>query len=370
MKKYILLFSVILLIGCSRNTPDNNLRMVIGTYTDSGSNGLYSLIFNQETAAFQLLDSCYIINPSYLTFSSDNKFIYSVSETNDEKASVYSLSFDYPTGKFTILNSQSTEGTDPCYVATNNKVVVTANYGGSMSVFPLDYDGKLLPLSQQFYGSTGGPDTLRQNTPHIHCAEFTVDGNNLYATDFSADRLLVFKIEEGGRRVEPLVTDSARQLAVELDPDNGPRHIVFDKNGEHAYVIGELSGKITVLDKKGEEFFVKQVVDGDPSKGRGSADIHLSPDGRFLYASNRLVNDGLSIFSINQKTGSLKYLGYQKTGSHPRNFAITPNGKYLLCACRDTDEIQIFQIDETTGLLEETGKAITLPHPVCIKFAE
>lgn len=369
MKNYLVLITAILLLGCSRHLPEQDLRMVIGTYTDTGSYGLYSMAFNEESAAFRMLDSCQIANPSYLTFSSDNKFIYTVSETNDENASVYSLSFDYAGGKFSVLNNQPTEGTDPCYISTNDKVVVTANYGGSMSVFPIYPDGGIAPISQLFYGSIGGPDSIRQSTPHVHCAEFSVDGNKLYATDFSADRLLVFDIAEGGQRVEPVVTDSAYQLAIELDPDNGPRHIVFDKNGDHAYVIGELSGKITVLDKEGDNFRVSQVVDGDPYKGRGSADIHISPDGRFLYASNRLVNDGISIFQINQLTGKIKSVGYQKTGIHPRNFAITPNGKYLLCACRDSDEIQIFKIDEKTGLLSDTGYKIKLPHPVCIKFA-
>lgn len=355
-------------MACNSQIHDNELRMVIGTYTDTGSHGLYSFIFNDENGDFNILDSCNLINPSYLTISPDNKFIYTVCETNDITASVSALSFNYNTGGFSLLNSQKTEGTDPCYISTNGKIVVTANYGGSMSVFPLENDGKLAPLSQLFEGSIGGPDSIRQNTPHIHCTEFTIDGNHLYASDFSADRLLVFNVEDEGQRLEPLVTDASHQLAIELDADNGPRHITFDKSGKYAYVIGELSGKITVLENQGNMFRVKQVVDGDPAKGRGSADIHISPDGRFLYASNRLINDGISIFKINQTTGELTSVGYQKTGIHPRNFAITPNGKYLLCACRDTNEVQIFQINSTTGLLSFTGSKINLPHPVCIKF--
>lgn len=354
--------------ACSSNSPYKDMRMAVGTYTDTGNYGLYSFKFDEETADFMMLDSCKLTNPSYLTFSKDGKFIYSVNETPDEKASVSALAFNYESGRFSFLNSEKTLGTDPCYIATNGKVVVTANYGGSMSIFPLEENGRLLPLSQLFEGTIGGPDTLRQNTPHIHCVEFSVDGNHLYATDFSADRLLVYKIIDDGRRVEPLITDSARQLAIELDPDNGPRHIVFDKDGNHAYVIGELSGKITVLEKKGDSFIVQQVIEGDPAKGRGSADIHISPDGGFLYASNRLINDGISIFKIDPDTGELKSIGYQKTGRHPRNFIISPNGRYLLCACRDSNEIEIFRVDETTGLLTDTGKTIKLPQPVCIKF--
>ena len=368
MIKFFLPLIAILMTACSSKSPYKDMRMAVGTYTDTGNYGLYSFKFDEETADFMMLDSCKLTNPSYLTFSKDGKFIYSVNETPDEKASVSALAFNYESGRFSFLNSEKTFGTDPCYIATNGKVVVTANYGGSMSIFPLEENGKLLPLSQLFEGTIGGPDTLRQNTPHIHCAEFSVDGNHLYATDFSADRLLVYKIIYDGRRVEPLITDSARQLAIELDPDNGPRHIVFDKNGNHAYVIGELSGKITVLEKKGDSFIVQQVIEGDPAKGRGSADIHISPDGGFLYASNRLINDGISIFKIDPDTGELKSIGYQKTGRHPRNFIITPNGRYLLCACRDSNEIEIFRVDETTGLLTDTGKTIKLPQPVCIKF--
>lgn len=370
MKKFLLPFFSIMLTACSTHLPDKDIRMVVGTYTDTGNYGLYSFIFDEDTAYFKMLDSCKLTNPSYLTFSKDGKFIYTVNETADENASVSALAFNYESGKFTLLNSEKTLGTDPCYIATNGKVVVTANYGGSMSVFPLEENGKLLPLSQLFEGTIGGPDTIRQNIPHIHCTEFSVDGNHLYATDFSADRLLVYKVVENGKWVEPLVTDDTGQLAIELDPDNGPRHIVFDKNGSHAYVIGELSGKITVLEKKDENFIIQQVIEGDPSKGRGSADIHISPDGNFLYTSNRLINDGISIFKINPKTGGLTSVGYQNTGLHPRNFIISPNGKYLLCACRDSNEIHIFEINLTTGLLTDTDKRIKLPQPVCIKFSE
>ena len=112
-----------------------------------------------------------------------------------------------------------------------------------------------------------------------------------------------------------------------------------------------------------------QTIAADTVGARGSADIHVSPDGRFVYASNRLQADGLAIFSINQEDGTLAKVGYQLTGRHPRNFAITPNGKYLLVASRDDNKIQVFSIDTQTGLLTDTNQDITLSKPVCIKFA-
>lgn len=362
----------IMLLACGNQEKDqessSNLSMVIGTYTDSGSYGLYSCSFNEETGNFSVLDSCKIINPSYLTFSENGEFIYSVSELPNDSASVYSLKFTPESGKMEILNSQPTQGFDPCYVSTNGKVVVTANYGGSMSVFPIEKDGTLGALSQLFEGTIGGPDTMRQTTPHVHCAEFSVDGNHLYVSDFSADRLMVYKVEEENSKIIPLITDNSHNLAIELDPDYGPRHIVFDKTGKFGYVIGELSGLVTVLEKDSNTFKTKQVIDADPFIARGSADIHISPKGRYLYASNRLQNDGIAIFKIDSGTGMLSKAGYQLTGIHPRNFAITPNGKFLLCACRDSNEIQIYSINEETGLLTSTGTNIPLSKPVCIKF--
>ena len=111
-----------------------------------------------------------------------------------------------------------------------------------------------------------------------------------------------------------------------------------------------------------------QFIEADSLHAAGSADIHVSPDGRFLYASNRLKGDGIAIFEINQEDGKLKRIGYQSTGKHPRNFIITSNGKYLLCACRDNDIIQIFTIDSTTGLLQDTKQTIQRSKPVCLKF--
>ena len=111
-----------------------------------------------------------------------------------------------------------------------------------------------------------------------------------------------------------------------------------------------------------------QTIEADSLHAAGSADIHITPDGRFLYASNRLQGDGIAIFSIDQATGELTKVGYQLTGIHPRNFLITPDGKFLLCACRDSDLTQIFSIDPETGLLSDTGRSIASSKPVCLKF--
>lgn len=351
--------ATVLLAAC---TNGHRLPMVVGTYTDSGSFGLYSFAFDEDSGRFELLDSCRADNPSYLTFSDDGRFIYAVNEGCGDRAAAEAFAFDRRSGAIESLGARPANGDDPCYISTNGKIVVTADYtGGLLTLFPLSADGRIEPLSTQFAGDAGGPDSIRQSTPHIHCAEFSNDGKYLYATDFSADRILCFEVSGDGTKL-------TFRTAVDVEPDYGPRHIVFDREGLHAYVIGELSGLITVFDVDDGQLTVRQVIDADPCDGRGSADIHLSPDGRHLYASNRLAGDGIAVFSVDPSNGELTDAGYAFTGPHPRNFAITPNGKYLLCACRDSNAIEIWQRDSASGLLTPTGEAIALKKPVCIRF--
>ena len=168
------------------------ILVLVGTYTYGGSKGIYSCRFNQTTGEAEVLDSLEMRNPSYLTVSRDGNTIYAVSETNDEAASLNIISLD-KTGGMRLLDSAVTEGGDPCYVAQNGRIALTANYsGGSMSVFSLN--GNHAKLSTRFLGATGGPDLSRQDTPHVHCACFTPDGQYVLATDFSADRILSFRV--------------------------------------------------------------------------------------------------------------------------------------------------------------------------------
>ena len=372
IKIFVSLFTVGALVSaCTQNKKevmgDDVLSMIVGTYTGTGSHGIYSFHFNQATSDYELLDSCSLVNPSYLTISADGKFIYAVNEIDDSIPSVTSLAFNGESGAFKVLNSQPTMGTSPCYIATNGTVVTTANYGGSMSVFPIEPDGTLGAMQYFYEGKLGGPDTTRQEVPHIHCTEFTPDNKLLLASDFSADKLKVFRVDDHGG-IFPIITDDDDTMAIELDADSGPRHIVFSSDGKFAYVLGELSGVVTVLENDSDTYKPIQTIAADEWNGRGAGDIHISPDGKFLYASVRLINDGIAVFSIDHETGLLSKIDYTRTGAHPRNFNITPNGKYLLCACRDTNSIDIFEIDITTGKLTATDRSISLPKPVCIKF--
>ena len=149
---------------------------------------------------------------------------------------------------------------------------------------------------------------------------------------------------------------------------SGPRHLTFSPNGHYAYLINELSGTVIAFEYKDGDLKEMQTIAADTVNAQGSADIHISPDGKFLYASNRLKADGIAIFNIHPDNGMLSKAGYQLTGIHPRNFIITPNGKYLLVACRDSNVIQVYERDADTGLLTDVQQDIKVDKPVCIKF--
>ena len=337
------------------------VMMLVGTYTDGGSKGIYSYYFNQKTGDAEALNSLALKNPSYLTISHDGRLIYAISETNDEQASLNTIRLNPKTGDMQLLNSTAVMGGDPCYVTTNEKTVLTANYsGGSMSVFSLNHHGTKPELVTRFLGTTGGPDLTRQDIPHVHCACFTPDGRYALATDFSADRILSYQLI--GQKVV------ANGVAASVSADSGPRHLVFSKNGRYAYLMSELSGKVTVFSYKEGRLERLQEIVSDSVGARGGADIHLSPDGRFLYSSNRLKAEGIAIFAVDTQTGLLSHIGYQPTAAHPRQFNITPNGQYLLCCCRDNDKIQVFRRDIQTGLLTDTHKDIPVGKAVCVQF--
>lgn len=351
------------LAGC-RSEP---LTMIVGTYTDDcTSRGVYSYFFDQDKGALvggdggRFLEAPGAVgrgemrNPSYLTLSADGRFVYAVSEVSDSTASAVTLRLDAKTGDMRLLGSELTDGKDPCYISTNGRVVMTANYSsGNVTEFPIGEDGVLLPHDFFYKTGQGGPDSTRQNLPHAHCAFFNATGTELYVSEFSADAVTRYDV----------VTRQGRRI--QLPSDFGPRHIILNADESRAYVLGELSGNVATIDTESDS--VIQTVCADTVHARGCADIHISPDWKFLYASSRLQNDGIAIFKVNSD-GTLVYAGYQNTGIHPRNFNMTPNGKFLLVACRDSGCIQIFRRDISTGLLSDTGRSIILDKPVCIVF--
>ena len=381
-KKLILCCAgIAILTGCTgkksqqavTTSASDPLYMLVGSYGPADQEGIKVYKFNQATGEGQYVSGVKgISNPSYQTVSKDGKRVYSVGEDDGGTACANALTFDAATGTLTLINSQPTQGAAPCHIALSPEedYVVTANYNGSnISLFPLDEEGRLKPgQTIGFEGS--GPDKERQAIPHLHFVYFTPDNHYLLANDLGTDRIHRFPLNTRQKGSNTPLVDRQRASDIRLTPGSGPRHAVFSADGRFAYLITELSGEVMAFTYDGDSLSLMQTIQADTLDARGSADIHLSPDGRFLYASNRLKGDGLAIFRVNPEDGTLSKADYQPTGIHPRNFVLTPNGQYLLVACRDTDEIQIFARDASTGLLTDTGRHIKTTKPVCLKFID
>lgn len=349
---------------------ESSIYLLVGTYTSGESEGIYVYQFDTISGYSKYINKVKVANPSYLAVSKDEKYVYAVSENGDNTDAASAFAFDKSNGTLKLINSQPTGGAAPCYITIDNggKHLATANYlGGSITVFGIKEDGSIDKTTQQVISFTGkSTDPKRQTQPHLHCVTYSPDEKFLFADDLGTDKIYKFNINtsEPGEYIK-----IGTPAFVKVADGSGPRHLTFHPNNKYAYLINEISGTVTTFDYNNGNLTEKQTIKADTLNAQGSADIHTSPDGKYLYASNRLKGDGIAIFSINQSDGTLTKIAYQETGIHPRNFVITPNGNYLLAASRDSDIIQIFAIDKHTGLLENTYKDIKLDMPVCLKFA-
>lgn len=346
--------------------------LFIGTYTGSGSKGIYVYRFNAATGTAQWVSNTdSSANPSYLAIAPDGKHLYAVNETGGEQPGhVSAYAFDRATGSLTFLNTQPTGGDHPCYisVARNGKWAAVANYsGGNLTVLPISADGTLQPYAQLVQHTGTGADKERQERAHVHAAVFSPDQQYLFSPDLGMDKLMIYRFNAASQKpLQPAKMPFAKSAA-----GSGPRHFTFSPNKKFAYLIEELSGTVAVYAYQNGTLTFLQRIATHPANytgAKGSADIHLSPDGKFLYASNRGDANSIAVFSV-AANGRLQLRGIQSTlGVHPRNFIIDPTGNYLLVANRDSDAIVIFKRSAKTGLLRDTGKRIEVPKPVCLQL--
>jgi len=348
-----------------------NLYLLAGTYTGTGSKGIYVYQFDPASGKATLVSHTdTTINPSFVIANGD--FVYAVNETNgDNPGSVSAFSFDKKTGKLTFLNKQATGGDDPCHLAINKdgKWLAVANYsGGSTSVFSLGDDGSISPLVQLLENTGSSINKERQEKSHVHEVVFSNDDRYLFAPDLGQDKILIYDFD--GKKEHPALPAALAFLNIE--PGSGPRHFTFDAKENFAYLVAELTGMVHVYSYRKGQFSEIQEIPAYAPEYTGSldaAEILISPDGKFLYSSHRGDMNHLTIFSVDKDSGKLTLIGFQSTlGKAPRNFTIDPSGQYLLAANQNSDNIVIFKRDKATGLLNPTGVEISLPKPVSLQW--
>ena len=320
---------------------ERTIDLTIGTYGEN----IYKYSFDTESLEFTHKTTFKAQNGSYcLGFARpDGLNVYSVSETGDGSG-VYSFNT-----KVTAEKRQT--GADPCFVLMHDGYMMTADYsGGSISVFPVLADGSVGDISQQLSFQGSGPNKARQESSHIHQLRLIPNAEDkwILASDLGADKIWIISAKNPKEN-----TPLAPVGSIDCPAGSGPRHMEFKAAGDKLYCIAELSGNVLVydIDKSGKtpEFTLIQEIQADEVNAGGSADIHMHPNGKYLYTSHRLENDGIAIFSINPD-GWLSKIGYVNTDRHPRNFMITADGSLLLVACRDDHSIQVFRIEKDGGL--------------------
>ncbi len=361
----------------AEETPTENRTLWIGTYTkseghvDGKAGGIYRIKVDGASGGFKdQIAKQGIINPSFVAVSPDQQFLYAVSETGpDVDSTGYIYAYKIGQDSLMSLNRQSSQSFAPCHVSVHptGKWVFLANYvGGVVAMYPVLETGELGPASDVHRLSGSGPHP-RQESSHPHSVFVDPTGQYVLTPDLGTDKIMIFKVDTEQGKLIP-----ASPAFVETEPGAGPRHLVFYPGGKAFYGINELNNTITLFrfDPATGVATREQSVSTLPKDFTGNsftADIHLTPDGRFLYGSNRGHNS-IAIFGVNPDDQSLTALGHQPTlGDFPRNFVIDPPGQRLYVANQNSDNIVQFLIDAQTGLLTEEVQ-YRVPTPVCLVF--
>lgn len=357
-KLAIALFITIL----SNNIFAKNYTFLVGTYTkNTESQGIYNIEINPSNKHFEIISVFGgIQNPSFLTLSNNKKQVFAVSE--DDKNSRISA-FNFRRGILDPINSVQIEGEGSCFIDECKGFICVANYRSGNLAYAELLENKSIPSVLRYIQFEGKSiKSERQEKSHVHQSIFSPDGNYLFTNNLGTDYTHIFKFTPLQFRVlTPL--DSIQGIM-----GGGSRHLAIHPKKEIIYVLNELSGEIAIISYVGEKLKLLDTISliKKDLGAAGAADIHLSQDGKFLYASNRELYNNITCFKI-RKDGSLSFVQQIRTqGNWPRNFALSQDDNYLFVANQKSNDITVFKRDKRTGKLQFTGIKAPLPSPVCL----
>ena len=368
--RWAMVGSVLLASSCVLSAQE--YWVYIGTYTSAqGSKGIYRAKLDGSTGKLSEAElAAEVGSPSFLAVHPSQKFLYAVGETSGKGGgAVRAFAIDAKSGALTLINESTSGGAGPCHLVVDpqGRFLLVANYGGgNTALFRLREDGGLGERLALLQHQGSGPNKGRQEAPHAHCTAFSADGRYAFSVDLGIDQVKVFQLESSTGTI-----DDAAAADIRLPAGCGPRHITLAADNQYAYVNGELDSTVHTirLDLAHGKHEVLQSLSTlpQPVKGNTTAECILSPDGRFVYVSNRGHNS-IAVFRV--RPDRTLEAGGHITGDIkiPRNFNIDPTGKWLLIASQEGDKVGVWSRDATTGLAKETGQAITVIRPVCIKF--
>jgi 6-phosphogluconolactonase len=376
--------AVAFVAGCAPVRPPpappsaaSRLAVYVGTYTGNGSRGIYRLELDAASGALSgPVLAAESENPSFLALHPNRRVLYAVNELatfgGSATGAVSAFAIDRTSGGLTLLGQQASGGSDPCHLTVDGtgRNVLVANYnGGSVGVLPIDAEGRLGPASTVIQHEGTGPDRSRQAGPHAHGIFLDRAERLALAADLGADRVFVYRFDVAAGGLAQNDPGS-----VPLEPGSGPRHLAWHPSGKYLYVINELRSTITAFRYDpgrgaAASFQTVTTLPAGFTGGNKAAEIAVSTDGRFLYASNR-GDDSIALFAIDAASGALAPAGHVASGGRtPRHFAIDPSGRWLLVANQDSDSIVVFRLDPATGRPDHPGRPLALSKPVCVLFA-
>jgi len=385
MKKYgypliCTLSAVVILSGCvflQRSAASGKYRVYFGTFMSEPGTGIYQAVLDIKKGTLsEATLAGEAFRPGFLAIHPDGRHLYCVGEPAGFKGksagSVCAFEIDPISGTLKLLNSQPTGGVGPCHLIVDptGKNVLSAQYaGGSCTVLPIAPDGSLKPRSS-FYRHKGASGVVpkRQNAPHAHSINLDASGRFAFVADLGLDKILIYRFDSETGTLTP-----NHPPYVKTVPGGGPRHFVFHPSGKFAYVNLEISSQVTAFQYDAASGMLTpiQTLSTLPKGFKGkntTAEIRVTPDGRFLYVSNRGHNS-IAMFAIDTKTGKLESLGTEPTrGEIPRNFNLDPTGSFLIAVHQKSDNATLFRINRKTGRLEFTGTEIKVPQSVCVRF--
>lgn len=335
-------------------------RFFIGTYS-KGEGDIFTLWLNRERGELRV-GSIYTgcTAPSFLALCGD--CLYSVSERSDGGAvASYHAETDGTLTPTALLDAPYPALCHVCVWPKHNAVSFASYSGGGALTCATDESGVLTAVTQWLPNTGHSINPVRQGQAHVHSLTADAAGHFLIEADLGIDQLRIFKANDG------LLLPHAD---IPIPAGEGPRHFVFHPNGRYAYLVTELLCRVLLFDYDAEEGMLTlrgayDLLDGSEPENSTAADIHLTPDAKYLYASVRGVPH-LIRFTVNDD-GTLSGRTFTPCGaSAVRNFCIETNGAYLLVADQNADEVRLFAIHPETGDLGECLSTVRIPSPVCI----
>jgi len=360
---FILFFSMNVTLMYAQSTK---IPLYVGSYTsENGSKGIYEFEFDTQTADATLVRETSTPSPSFI--ARNKNILLAANELTDGNQSV--SSFEITKDGLKFINKLGTDGSAPCHVVLgkDGKFAVVSNYlGGALNLYALSEKGEILSKDDTKLYNGSSVNKNRQEASHVHSAFFGPD-NHLYVSDLGADKIYILDIKknEAGRyKFQEVGT-------IDVKKGGGPRHIAFHPKGKYLYSLMEMTGDIEVFEKKNNTWESVQLTsmrDAGFTGESGAADLKLSADNKFLYATDRIDANTITVFSVG-KNGKLKQVQVSSVmGKGPRNFNFSPDERFVLVANQLTDEIVVFNRDKKSGKLTDSGKRIKASKPVCVLF--